>query len=418
MLIIPVITIIVYATMFSTTQCTEVQEVTFKSSQDLEKKIITHEITKKCVQQVESYSISEDEINDLKSLKVELLQTKYNISVLQKEVPKLEQGVNAMLDRDEETMSTFHKEYLEERQKELSTKKWILEKSLKDYPVIRDSLEEKIQNITVTATNENELNKILEQIESINVVPIIELDQKTYTWTDKVYLTIVDLLNNKDPHKVETIGGRDDGSLKIQTRNGVAERVMLLETGYDTGIFTAEFILTGFTPFDANGDGSLNDVKGITYGYVYFDDGFLPAKPEDRLTVTYVIENQKFEASANVKWNIAEAQFLEYPSKINSENYLRIIDPDYNLDPESIDKVRVKIFSDSDPNGISIMLMESNQSTGIFEGKFEMSSSMSENNSIHVEIGDTLTASFMDYTLPKPYNFGDSLEITTSTVVQ
>ena len=47
----------------------------------------------------------------------------------------------------------------------------------------------------------------------------IELDQKVYTWTDKVYITIVAPDHNFDSGLVDKIGDSDDDPLIVQTRN-------------------------------------------------------------------------------------------------------------------------------------------------------------------------------------------------------
>ena len=39
----------------------------------------------------------------------------------------------------------------------------------------------------------------------------------------------------------------------------IIDNYRLVETGTDTGIFTGEVILTGFSPHDADGDGNEDD---------------------------------------------------------------------------------------------------------------------------------------------------------------
>src|SRR3990172_1331615 len=92
----------------------------------------------------------------------------------------------------------------------------------------------------------------------------VELDQKVYTWTDKVYLTIVAPDHNFDSNLIDEIGESATDPIKVATRGNDIDNYKLVETGTDTGIFTGEVILTGFTPFDSNGDGTTNDVTGIT----------------------------------------------------------------------------------------------------------------------------------------------------------
>ena len=81
----------------------------------------------------------------------------------------------------------------------------------------------------------------------------IELDQKVYTWTDKVYITIVAPDHNFDSGLVDKIGDTDDDPLIVQTRTQKLTGYTLAETGTDTGIFSGEVILKGFD-YDADGD--------------------------------------------------------------------------------------------------------------------------------------------------------------------
>ena len=86
----------------------------------------------------------------------------------------------------------------------------------------------------------------------------IEMDQKVYTWTDKIYVTIVAPDHNFDSGLVDKIGDTDDDPLIVQTRSQKLTSYTLAETGTDTGIFSGEVILKGFS-HDADGDPSTGD---------------------------------------------------------------------------------------------------------------------------------------------------------------
>ena len=93
----------------------------------------------------------------------------------------------------------------------------------------------------------------------------IELDQKVYSWTDKVFVTIVAPDHNFDGNLVDEIGNSDTDPIKISTRGHDIDNYKLVETGTDTGIFTGEVILVGFE-HDADGDGSTGDDSGFDKG--------------------------------------------------------------------------------------------------------------------------------------------------------
>ena len=74
----------------------------------------------------------------------------------------------------------------------------------------------------------------------------VEHDQKVYTWTDKVYITIVAPDHNADGNRVDEIGNSSDYPIRVSTEGFDIDNYKLVETGTDTGIFTGEVILTGF----------------------------------------------------------------------------------------------------------------------------------------------------------------------------
>ena len=150
----------------------------------------------------------------------------------------------------------------------------------------------------------------------------IELDQKVYTWTDKVYITIVAPDHNFDSGLVDKIGDTDDDPLIVQTRSQKLTSYELAETGTDTGIFSGEVILKGYT-YDADGDSSTGDSSGNDITSISSSsgdgptDGALKAEDDDGLTVSYEFnEDEVIVGSALIRWNIGETQWLEssYPA--------------------------------------------------------------------------------------------------------
>jgi hypothetical protein len=91
----------------------------------------------------------------------------------------------------------------------------------------------------------------------------VELDQKVYTWTDKVYITIVAPDHNFDSSLVDSIGETADDPIKVSTRSFSVKQYKLVETSFDTGIFTGEVILTGFS-HDADGNGAARPGAATT----------------------------------------------------------------------------------------------------------------------------------------------------------
>jgi len=249
----------------------------------------------------------------------------------------------------------------------------------------------------------------------------VELDQKVYSWTDKVYITIVSPDHNFDSNAVDEIGNSKDNSVDISTRTGDLDQYKLVETGTDTGIFTGEVILTGFR-HDADGDASTGtngydtDPRSRGNGPT---GGYLEAKDDDGLSVSFESTDGKtVVGSALIRWNVGEVQWLEASYPASGTGVIRTIDPDMNLNPESVDNFKIQVYSDSDAGGIELTVTETNEATGIFEGTvFFTVTDSSSGGRLRVSEGDTVTAKYLDNTLPAPYNTSDELAITATTLI-
>jgi hypothetical protein len=258
----------------------------------------------------------------------------------------------------------------------------------------------------------------------------VELDQKVYTWTDKVFITVVAPDHNFDSNLVDDIGNTKIDQLTVSTRGEDLDQYKLTETGTDTGIFTGEVILTGFC-HDADGDtttggiGSTCPVGDDTNPRTTPTtgggptDGFLQADDDDGITVSFEFtEDETVVGSALVRWNIGEVQFLEASYPATGQGVLRVVDPDMNLNPEAVDTFDVDAWSDSDAGGIDLTVTETNEATGIFEGTlFFTVTDESSGHRLRVAEGDTVTGEYEDNTLPSPYTTADELEIAATTFI-
>jgi hypothetical protein len=248
----------------------------------------------------------------------------------------------------------------------------------------------------------------------------IELDQKVYTWTDKVYITVVAPDHNFDSNLVDEIGNTSDDPLKVSTRGNQLANYKLVESGADTGIFIGEVTLKGFI-FDADGDG-VNDITATASALTTGNgptEGQLATTDNDGLTVSFEFsEDETVVGSALIRWNIGEVQWLEASYPASGTGVVRIIDADMNLNPEAIDNFAVDAWSDSDAGGIDLTVTETNEATGIFEGTvFFTTANDSSGHRLRVAEGDTVTAEYEDNTLPEPYTTADELDITATTLI-
>jgi len=245
----------------------------------------------------------------------------------------------------------------------------------------------------------------------------VELDQKVYTWTDKVYITVVAPDHNFDSNLIDEIGEQNSDPLKVATRGHKLDKYKLVETGTDTGIFTGEVILTGFN-HDTNG-GDAGGVPTFQTGGSGPTGGFLEADDDDGLTVSYEFsEDETVVGSALIRWNIGEVSWLEASYPASGTGVVRVIDPDMNLNPEAVDNFDVNVWSDSDAGGIDLTVTETNEATGIFEGTvYFTTTDDSSGHRLRVAEGDTVTAEYRDETLPDPYTTADELDITGTAFI-
>ncbi len=248
----------------------------------------------------------------------------------------------------------------------------------------------------------------------------VELDQKVYTWTDKVYITIVAPDHNMDSGLVDEIGNTADDPIKVSTRGNELDQYKLVESGADTGIFIGEVTLAGMI-HDADGDGT-NDITDTAATLTTGSgptEGKLAATDNDGLTVSFEFsEDETVVGSALIRWNIGEVQWLEASYPASGTGVIRVIDADMNLNPEAIDNFEVDAWSDSDAGGIDLTVTETNEATGIFEGTvFFTTTNDSSGHRLRVAEGDTVTAEYEDNTLPDPYTTADELDITATSLI-
>ena len=250
----------------------------------------------------------------------------------------------------------------------------------------------------------------------------VELDQKVYSWTDKVFITIVAPDHNFDSDLVDEIGETDSDPIKVSTRGADLDNYKLVETGTNTGIFTGEVILTGFA-HNADGDTTTgtdgNDVLDRAPMGSGPTDGFLPADDDDGITVSFEFsEDETIVGSALIRWNIGEVQWLEASYPATGTGVVRVVDADMNLDPEAVDNFEIDVWSDSDSGGIDLTVTETNEATGIFEGTvFFTVSDESSGHRLRIAENDTVTAEYEDNTLPDPYTTADELDVSATTLI-
>lgn len=240
-------------------------------------------------------------------------------------------------------------------------------------------------------------------------------DKPVYTWTDKVQITILAPSWNTDRHLIDSIGD-DDHPIKISTREHSLAPYRFTETDVNSGMFTAEIILTGFS-HDVDGDGDF-DTTPRTVGNGP-SSGFLEIDRDSAITITFEFANGVvLTKSVPVQWNIGTIQFSESNYLSNKTATVRVIDPDLNLNPESLDQIPIQISSNSDVSGIEVAAVETSETSGVFVATISFTQNLSSSgNRLYAIPGDTVFAKYDDYTLPRPYSISDNLAVKTSAII-
>ncbi len=237
-------------------------------------------------------------------------------------------------------------------------------------------------------------------------------DKATYSWTDKIKITIIAPSWNTDRHLIDSIGDTEDHPIKISTSEHSLKPYRFTETDVNSGIFTAEVILTGFS-HDVDGDGDI-DTTPRTVG-TGPTSGFLEVDRDSAITISFEFaDGVVLVESVPVSWNLGTIQFSKETFFSDDSAIIRIIDFDMNLNPEALDQIPIQIFSDSDIAGIEVNAVETSESSSSFIATISLSQTLSSSgNRLYSLPGDEIFAKYDDHTLPKPYSTLDNLEIET-----
>ncbi len=231
----------------------------------------------------------------------------------------------------------------------------------------------------------------------------LSLDKGNYSWTDKVKIRL--MVHGFD-HKQDTI--------QISVGNNELKSYKLSKAG--NGLYTGEVILTGFL-HDVDGDGKP-DTNPRTTGSGP-NNGFLESARDEKLEILVNLnDGTKIKTTTKIAWNVGEISFDLPKPQLDETAKLQVIDPDMNLNPETLDKLPIHVFSDSDKAGILVDAIETEEESGIFETTVSFSqNSSSSGNRLFTMPEDAIYAQYTDYTLPEPYHIHDDLDIVAESRV-
>ncbi|MSS85764.1 MAG: hypothetical protein CK526_02405 [Thaumarchaeota archaeon] len=240
-------------------------------------------------------------------------------------------------------------------------------------------------------------------------------DKSVYSWTDKIIISVIAPSWNSSPNKIDSIGESESHAIKISSGKNFLNSYRLTETNSNSGIFIGEVTLTGFL-HDVDGDGTF-DTNPKTNGNGP-TNGFLESDAYDSISISFEFaDNVVLVESIPVNWNHGTIKFSKDILLFNDLIQVGVIDYDLNLNPEMIDTVNIKVFSDSDATGLSLTAIETSERSGNFISTFSLSENISSGNNLYAISGDKITAKYNDYTLPKPFSKSDSQYVEVSANV-
>ena len=236
-----------------------------------------------------------------------------------------------------------------------------------------------------------------------NAYGSIYLDKEVYTWTDKIKIRITE-------HGVDSEGS----TVKIYTDSHELKNYKLSKTG--NGLYTGEIILTGFL-HDVDEDGKT-DTTPRTVGSGP-NNGFLETDRDDTFTISVEFrDGDKISKSAKISWNKGDVIFDMSNYLLNDSPKIQVTDIDMNLNPETLDKIPIHVFSDSDKAGILVDAIETHEESGLFETTVSFTQEHASSGSRLFAIsGDGIYAQYDDHTLPAPSRINDDLEIIAESTI-
>ncbi|MFY3739707.1 MAG: hypothetical protein HMLIMOIP_000126 [Candidatus Nitrosomirales archaeon] len=215
------------------------------------------------------------------------------------------------------------------------------------------------------------------EIDILEFEPEIRFSKEEYTPFDEVQVSIISTDADSEPNEI------DIAQVLVSSSSQSGFLVNVPETGLHTGIFEEDFDLT------PNRDMFTGDLIAIR---------------EDGISVEFRIdEDTVVTKSVFVNYHIGNVMFDRDQYRTTDRAVVRVIDPDENMNPDTIDTLDARIWSTSDRGGLLVTLRETGDRTGVFE-EFVTFTTDEESSGTRLRVleGDTMTAKYTDRTLPAP----------------
>ena len=118
------------------------------------------------------------------------------------------------------------------------------------------------------------------------------------------------------------------------------------------------------------------------------------------------------------EFTVGQVHWLKDSHSADGFAVIQVVDPDMNLSSKDIEKFKIHVWSDSDPDGIVPNVYETGADTGIFESNIYFSEKLSTGQRLHTLEEDLAIASYDDHTLPPPHSSDEKLKILDSIIIR
>ena len=241
-----------------------------------------------------------------------------------------------------------------------------------------------------------------------------------YSWGSKINILIFAPAWNEDEYKIDIIGDDSDFPIGVYTRTSRHDGpCKLVETEPNSGLFVGRLKLNG-VPHDAHDTGVkyLWGSKTCESGKGAYEEamkiGAGGGSKGGAFTVFWKYDNDKtITKTGHYSWREGTIEFDKNYYEISDVAKVTLHDIDLEVFPYDISTIRLKVWSDSDKEGITLTSSYQNGAWAGVSAEFEFTTDKKSRDDtlLRISPGDKIYAQYTDRTLPRPYSNNDNKDI-------
>ena len=281
---------------------------------------------------------------------------------------------------------------------------------LEDY-VVNATRDDKPPGISIFFCGHNKNKKTIEDCDDT-----IE----GYSWGSKINILVFAPAWNEDSNKIDTIGDDPDFPIGVYSRTSKHDGpCKLVETEPNSGLFYGRLKLNGF-PHDAHGTdviylwGSKTCESGKGADNESMKIGAGGGSEGGAFTVFWKYDTDKtITKTGYYTWVEGTIEFDKNYYKLNDIATVTLHDIDLEVYPYDMNTIRLRVWSDTDTEGITLTSSYMYSVWRGVEASFGFTTDERSRNDSQLRIspGDKIYAQYTDRTLPRPYSNDDHKEI-------